>query len=161
MPKRFVLTFFAPYVMGGGDGRLFRAPFLGPSFYTEYVPYAGVITIVLALVGVVLSRDWRTRFWVVVVVAGLLLAFGRYAPFSLNELTYYVPLLNLFRVPARHLLEVHFAVAVLAAEEMGAGDLADLHRHLGRHRRLVGAAADAIGAEIFARHKASRMLLAQ
>ena len=114
MPKRFVLTFLAPYLMGGGDGRLFRAPYLGPSFYTEYVPYAGVISIVLALVAVVLLRDWRTRFWAVVVVVGLLLAFGRYAPFGVNALIYYVPLLNLFRVPARHLLEVQFAVAVLA-----------------------------------------------
>lgn len=114
MPKRFVLTFVAPYLMGGGDGRLFRAPYVGPSFYTEYVPYAGVISIMLALVGVVLLRDRRTRFWAVVIVLGLLLALGRYAPLSLNSLTYYVPLLNLFRVPARHLMEVYFAVAVLA-----------------------------------------------
>jgi hypothetical protein len=114
MPKRFVLTFLAPFVMGGGDGRLFRAPFLGPSFYTEYVPFAGVVSLVLVVVAVWFSRDWRTRFWLGVVVVGLLLAFGRYAPFSLNAITYYVPLLNLFRVPARHLMEVHFAVAVLA-----------------------------------------------
>ena len=114
MPKRFVLTFVAPYLMGGGDGRLFRVPYLGPSFYTEYVPYAGIVSLVLVVLAVWFSRDWRTRFWVGVVVVGLLLAFGRYAPFSLNALTYYVPLLNLFRVPARHLLEVHFAVAVLA-----------------------------------------------
>lgn len=119
MPKRFVLTFFAPYLMGGGDGRLFRAPFLGPSFYTEYVPYAGVISLVLVVIAVWFSRDARTRFWVGVVVVGLLLAFGRYAPFSLNVLTYYVPLLNLFRVPARHLLEVYFAVAVLAGRGLG------------------------------------------
>src|SRR6185437_7279530 len=50
MPKRFVLTFFAPFVMGGGDGRLFRAPYLGPSFYTEYVPYAGVLSLMLVAV---------------------------------------------------------------------------------------------------------------
>lgn len=114
MPKRFVMTFLAPYVMGGGDGRLFLAPFLGPSFYTEYVPYAGLIAIMLALLALLLSSDRRTRFWGVVVVVGLLLAFGRYAPFSFNSLTYFVPVINLFRVPARHLMEVHFAVAVLA-----------------------------------------------
>jgi hypothetical protein len=114
MPRRFVMTFLAPYVMGGGDGRLFRAPYLGQSFYPEYVPYAGVISIMLVLVALLLKRDRRTIFWGVVVVIGLLLAFGRYAPLSLNTLTYSVPVLNLFRVPARHLMEVHFAVAVLA-----------------------------------------------
>lgn len=134
MPKRFVLTFVAPYLMGGGDGRLFRAPYLGPSFYTEYVPYAGVISIVLVLVAVVLSHDRRTRFWAVVVVVGLLLAFGRYAPFSLNELTYFVPVLNLFRVPARHLLEVHFAVAVLAGRGLSCLE------SLRAERRTVGVA---------------------
>jgi hypothetical protein len=137
MPKRFVLTFVAPYLMGGGDGRLFRAPYLGPSFYTEYVPYAGVISIVLVLVAVVLSHDRRTRFWAVVVVVGLLLAFGRYAPFSLNELTYFVPVLNLFRVPARHLLEVHFAVAVLAGRGLSCLE------SLRAERRTVGVAGGA------------------
>ena len=31
MPPRFVLTFFAPFIMGGGDGQLFRAPYIGPA----------------------------------------------------------------------------------------------------------------------------------
>ena len=114
MPKKFVATFVAPYLMGGGDGRLFRAPYLGPSFYTEYVPYAGVISVMLVLLAFVFSRDKRTVFWGVVLVVGLLLAFGRYAPFSVNTLIYQIPVVNLFRVPARHLMEVQFAVAVLA-----------------------------------------------
>lgn len=108
------MTFLAPFIMGGGDGRLFRAPYLGPSFYPEYVPYAGVISVTLVVLALLFSRDKRTWFWAAVVVGGLVLAFGRYAPLSLNALTYYVPVLNLFRVPARHLMEVHFAVAVLA-----------------------------------------------
>ena len=29
MPRRFVLTLFAPFLSGGGDGRLFRAPYVG------------------------------------------------------------------------------------------------------------------------------------
>src|SRR5688572_25905995 len=36
MPRRFLWTFFAPYVMGGGDGQFFRAPYVGPAFYAEY-----------------------------------------------------------------------------------------------------------------------------
>ncbi|MDX6576589.1 MAG: hypothetical protein QOE96_2542, partial [Blastocatellia bacterium] len=49
MPRSFVTTFVAPYVMGGGDGRLFRAPYLGQAYYTEYVAYAGVLAVMLAL----------------------------------------------------------------------------------------------------------------
>src|SRR4051812_18962506 len=35
MPRRFIAAFVAPYIVGGGDGTLFRAPYVGPSFYAE------------------------------------------------------------------------------------------------------------------------------
>lgn len=114
MPRSFVATFVAPYVMGGGDGRLFRAPYIGQAYYTEYVAYAGVLAIMLALVALLLKPDTRTKFWAIAAVAGLVLAFGRGAPLYLYRIIYYVPILNLFRVPARHLMEVNFAIAVLA-----------------------------------------------
>lgn len=114
MPRRFLWTFFAPYVMGGGDGNLFRAPYVGPSFYAEYVGYVGLATVALALLALLLKRDAKTTFWAVVVIAGIILALGRYAPVEFYRLIYAVPVLNLFRVPARHLMEVEFALAVLA-----------------------------------------------
>jgi len=116
MQKKFVATFLAPYIMGGGDGRLFRAPYIGQSFYTEYVPYAGVLAIMLVLIALALRPDRRAKFWAITVVVGLLLAFGLNSPLHLYRLIYLVPVLNLFRVPARHLLEVHFAVAMLAGQ---------------------------------------------
>lgn len=120
LPRRFLWTFFAPFVVGGGDGTLFRAPYVGPAFYAEYVGYVGLLTIALAIVSVWLKRDARTKFWAVVVVAGLLLALGRYAPFGFYKIIYAVPVLNLFRVPARHLMEVEFALAVLAGRGLTA-----------------------------------------
>jgi hypothetical protein len=114
LPKRFILAFVAPYVMGGGDGRLFRAPYVGPPFYAEMAGYVGVITIMLALVALLIKPDVRTKFWAAVGMICLLLAFGGFAPLYIYKLIYYVPLLNLFRVPARHLMEVDFALAVLA-----------------------------------------------
>jgi Bacterial membrane protein YfhO len=113
MPRRFVSTFLAPYVMGGGDGRLFRASYIGQAFYNEYVAYAGVLAIMLALVGLLVKPDARTKFWAIAALVCLMLAFGRGAPLYLYKLIYYVPVLNLFRVPARHLMEVNFAIAVL------------------------------------------------
>ena len=114
MPRGFVATFVAPYVMGGGDGRLFRAPYIGQLYYTEYVAYAGMLAIMLTLVAVLLKPDTRTKFWAIAGLCCLVLAFGRNAPLYLYRGIYFVPILNLFRVPARHLMEVHFAVAVLA-----------------------------------------------
>ena len=61
MPPRFVLTFFAPFIMGGGDGQLFRAPYIGPAFVGEYIAYVGAATIMLALVALLLKRDARTK----------------------------------------------------------------------------------------------------
>ena len=114
MPRRFLAAFFAPYIMGGGDGRLFRAPYFGEPFYAEFVGYAGLLAIMLALVAVLIRPDTRTKFWVCTAVVCLLLAFGARAPLRLYWLIYNVPILNLFRVPARHLMEVDFAIAVLA-----------------------------------------------
>ncbi|HYH85221.1 MAG TPA: YfhO family protein, partial [Pyrinomonadaceae bacterium] len=70
--------------------------------------------LVLAALAVLLRRDARTKFWTVTAVVCLLLALGRYAPLGFYKLIYFAPILNLFRVPARHLMEVEFALAVLA-----------------------------------------------
>jgi hypothetical protein len=120
MPPRFALTFFAPFIMGGGDGHLFRAPYIGPAFVGEYIAYVGAATIMLALVSLLLKPDSRTKFWAVVVVVCLALAVGRFLPLNVYKLIYYVPVLNLFRVPARHLMEVEFALAVLAGRGLTA-----------------------------------------
>jgi hypothetical protein len=114
LPPRFILTFLAPYLMGGGDGLLFKAWYVGPTFYGEYAAYVGVISIILALFALLVDRDRLTKFWAVVVALGLLLALGRFAPLGLYKVIFFIPVLNLFRVPARHLMEVDFALAVLA-----------------------------------------------
>ncbi len=120
MPPKFVLTFFAPYVLGGGNGLLFRAPYIDRPFFGEYAAYAGLLTLMLAAAALILKRDLITKFWGVVFVAALIMAMGRFMPFRLYEVLYYVPVLNLFRGPARHLMEIHFAVAVLAGRGLTA-----------------------------------------
>ncbi|HEX3279820.1 MAG TPA: YfhO family protein [Pyrinomonadaceae bacterium] len=114
LPPRFILTLLAPYLMGGGDGWIFRAPYVGPTFYGEYAAYVGVTAVALALAALLQRPDTRTKFWAIVVAAGFILALGRFAPLGLYKLIYFVPVLNLFRVPARHLMEVDFGLAVLA-----------------------------------------------
>lgn len=120
MPRRFVLTLFAPFIMGGGDGNLFRAPYIGPAFVGEYIAYVGAATLMLAVLALLLKRDTRTKFWSFVAVICLALAIGRFLPLNIYKLVYYIPVLNLFRVPARHLMEVEFALAVLAGRGLTA-----------------------------------------
>ncbi len=120
MPPNFVMTFFAPFVFGVDNGRIFHAPYFGPLFLGEYSSYVGILTIMLALVAVTLNRDLRTKFWCAVFVVALLMAFGRFLPFQLYKVVYQLPLLNLFRSPSRHLMEVQFALAVLAGRGLTA-----------------------------------------
>jgi hypothetical protein len=87
-----------------------------PSDEAELAVFAGIPAVVLALLG---AWPWLTRwrehgrFFSVIAVVGLLLAFGKWTP--LAPLLFRVPLYNLFTSPARNLFEVHFALAVLAA----------------------------------------------
>jgi hypothetical protein len=139
MPRRFIATFFAPYLMGGGDGTLFRAPYVGPSFYAEYVGYVGLATLALALITLLFKRDARTIFWAAVIPIGILLALGRYAPLGFYKLIYAVPVLNLFRVPARHLMEVEFALALLAGRGLTVLETAPDYARTVRWVGVIGA----------------------
>jgi len=135
LPRRFALTFFAPYVLGGGDGRWFAASYTGPPFYVEFIAYAGVLALMLALSALVLRRDARTTFWAAAAAVCFLLALGGHAPLGLSKLVYQLPFLNLFRVPSRHLMEVDFALAVLAGRGVTA-----LAAERGTRRALLRAA---------------------
>ena len=141
LPRGMLATFLAPYVAGGGDGWLFRAPYVGPPYYGEMVGYVGVLGVTLAACAVVFGRDARTKFWAAAALVCLTLALGRYAPLGLYKLVYHVPVLNLFRVPARHLMEAEFALAVLAGRGLTALAAA-------RGGRRVAARAAAVGAVV-------------
>ncbi|HEX6622558.1 MAG TPA: hypothetical protein VF064_02515, partial [Pyrinomonadaceae bacterium] len=114
LPPRLLWTFVAPYVYGGGDKRLFLATYVGPPFYGEFIGYVGALTLALAALALILKRDARTKFWTVAALVCLALALGGHWPYGLYTVVYHVPVLNLFRVPARHMLEVDLALAFLA-----------------------------------------------
>ena len=141
LTPRMLGTFLAPYVAGGGDGRLFRAPYVGPPYYGEMAGYVGALGLMLAACAVVFRRDSRTKFWTAVALVCLTLALGRYAPLKFYKLIYHVPVLNLFRVPARHLMEAQFALAVLAGRGLTALAAARAEGGAWRRAAVVGACA--------------------
>lgn len=105
-----------PYFFGGA--------FFGP-YHTEYwgrdiagimCGYVGLLTWLLACVAIGKGRrDVRVWLWVTVAVVAVVLSFGGYLPFGLNELLYRVPGYKTFRGLYRHQYELTFALALLAA----------------------------------------------
>src|SRR4028119_1831176 len=59
------------------------------------------------------GRGPRVFFWLATALVAWALMLGEYTP--LSRLLYNIPLVNLFRRPARHVFEWAFAVAVLSA----------------------------------------------
>jgi hypothetical protein len=114
-PPWQILSFFIPDIFGGVDRHV---PMYAPDttvFAAEVYGYVGLLALTLALVGI---SAWRSvgrevRFWAAVAAVGLLVSFGGATP--IYRLLFYVPVYNLFRVPARHLFEVNLALSVLAA----------------------------------------------
>src|SRR5260370_9049563 len=62
MPPRFLLTFFTPYFLAGGNGLRFRAPYIGALFFGEYVAYVGIRTLMLALAALIVKRDLQAKY---------------------------------------------------------------------------------------------------
>jgi len=79
----------------------------------EYWGYIGIVPLLLAVISPALRRDVRTRFFFVFALVALSLALGDANP--IYPLFNYIPVFNRFRVPARFIELVLFAIAFLAA----------------------------------------------
>lgn len=84
----------------------------------DVAAFMAPLVILLVLPGLIYftrqaHRDSRVLFWVGAAVVSVVLMLGINTPFY--QLVYQVPILNRFRVPARHTLEWSFALAILAA----------------------------------------------
>lgn len=118
-PLRELPTLLFPFMYGGGLSAV--APWGAGPWRNELVGYAGLGTLVLALVGLraAFSRlpaaapRGPALYWALVAPIAGLLALGGQTPFY--KLWAMVPGLKLARVPGRHLLELDFALAMLAA----------------------------------------------
>ena len=104
-----------PMFFGQRTDNFFGQPYWGPSHQCEQFSYVGLIPLILAALGLYAGwrADQRRRPWVFILIFGLLLSLGLFGPIC--PLLYWIPGSNLFRVPARGLLLVNLAIAVLAA----------------------------------------------
>jgi len=128
LPPSHVLTLIFPYFFGGAAAPPYKVDYWGEWSLSEACCYVGALTLLLGLVAV-FGRKPKTAqsaaalpsdhsqlviFWAGVALLASVLAFGDYLPFGLNYLLYRIPVYNLFRASNRHLLEITFALSVLA-----------------------------------------------
>jgi hypothetical protein len=120
LPLRQAPVLLFPYLYGGAPDAFYATPYFGawPSSADgwgagELSGYAGLLPLLLAAIGFITHRrETSARFWLGVCAVAFLLTFGAATP--LARLTYLLPVINKFRAPARHTLELTFAVGVLA-----------------------------------------------
>lgn len=109
------LTMLSPFALGQRTPNAMGDAWWGPSHQSEQTGYIGVSTLILAALS--LRLPWRAQphrgAWVWLLLVAILLALGRYGP--LCPLLYWLPGSQLFRCPARALLLVDLALAMLAA----------------------------------------------
>jgi hypothetical protein len=106
-------TLLFPFLFGG-VGQPLGTPYFGADNFAELCLYVPFLSIALALAGAAYGPRSVARFWALVAVIALLLALGGSLP-ALAHVVYRLPGFGLFRVPARHVLELTLAVSVLAA----------------------------------------------
>lgn len=133
---RMLTLYFAPYSWGGGIGTLFRASLvpLKDYSYIEYIGYVALAGLTLALLAPFIKPDRLVKFWAVVACIYLLWTLGGFLPFDLYRIVYHIPVLKLLRIPARHVMEIDFAFAVLAGRAASA--LARAHQSGERQKKM-------------------------
>jgi len=134
-----------PFLYGGSPGSFYGLPYFGawPSSADgwgagELSGYAGLLPLLLAVIGFWMNRRTTgARFWLGVAVIAFLLALGSATP--LAWLTYRLPVINKFRAPARHFLELTLAISILSG--LGVQAVQQAAARIRWERMVAGAAA--------------------
>jgi hypothetical protein len=144
-PPRQLPSLAFPYLFGGAAGPFYRVPYWGAgTYYIELYGYIGLVTLTLALLALLdVLRNARVRFWAIVCLVGLLLAFGSNTP--IYTVWAKLPVLHSIRVPGRHLMEVDLALAVLAGFGLQALLDADVAARWRKLRVVLGGLGLAMG----------------
>ncbi|HJR09133.1 MAG TPA: YfhO family protein [Pyrinomonadaceae bacterium] len=120
LPLRQTPMLLFPYLYGGSPGTIYDLPYFGQWGSEaggwgagELSGYVGLLPLLLASVGFFSTRRRGLAwFWLAACTVAFLLALGDATP--LARLTYQLPVINKFRVPARHFMELSLGVSVLA-----------------------------------------------
>ena len=103
-----------PFLLGADFPSLYEGWYQGPGSLVELSAYTGILPLCLAIVAIItlLRKEVQVRFWGSIAAIALFLVFGKHNP--LYRITWYIPIYNMFRAPARNWYEFDFAIAILA-----------------------------------------------
>lgn len=82
--------------------------------FTQAYHYTGVIILLLAVLGLFLSKNKYAKILGIGILAAVIMSFGKYFPLFSNFLHDYLPGFNKFRVPATHLVIAQLLMIPLA-----------------------------------------------
>jgi Bacterial membrane protein YfhO len=139
LPSRQALTMIFPASFGAmpESGAL---PYFGAVNQTELTGYVGLLALMLTALGVIAAKKRALAwFWLGVAVLAFLLAMGDATP--LARLIYHVPILNGFRAPARHFIELTMAASVLSGLAVAAILRQEVSAKLIRRNIMIAGAA--------------------
>lgn len=117
---RQVAVLLFPFLYGGAPSTFYGTAYFGawPSSADgwgagELSGYVGLLSLMLAFIGFVMHRQTtNARFWLGAGAIAFLLTLGAATP--LAQIAYHLPVVNKFRAPARHFLELTLAISVLS-----------------------------------------------
>jgi Bacterial membrane protein YfhO len=113
LPLDQAIQLAMPWLFGGWPpSAAAPIPAFGDKLYVEIVNYIPSAVLMLAAVAVVASSRRVISFWAWIALVFFVLTLGPQT--ILGEIRFFTPVFNLFNNPARDILTVHFAVAVLA-----------------------------------------------
>jgi hypothetical protein len=120
-PWQLPLRLLFPYFAGESHQPLYPLSTIPIGSDAEFSGYAGIVTLVLAAVALIVRRGDRTvRFFALAALVALALSTGN--GLHVDALTFRIPGFNLFRAQGRNMLEFTLLAAVLGG--FGAADIA-------------------------------------
>ena len=129
MPPLNLATILIPEALGG----IAQHNSVQGALAGEMAIYSGILTLVLAIAGMVLCRDSPTRFYATVALVSLLLSLGPYTP--LYKLAFALPGLKMVAAPLRYSFLWTFAQTFLSGLSLATLLSSDFDRK--RLRQLV------------------------
>jgi hypothetical protein len=113
-PIEMPVRAFVPYFLGATPSATFPFSQLNVGAFSETTNYAGIFSLMLAIVALARGAERRQiAFWSGVVFWAVWMSVGN----SLlgAKIAYHIPIYGLFRIPGRHALEFTLGVGMLAA----------------------------------------------